>query len=119
MPLSLRIIAGVLIPSAATIIFNLLNLLVDKNPGGTTPELPASVFDVAVGCTFALFGIGIATRDRHISNVLIISSVALIMATIAIEILVPAFLHLNKIGAVLTMNGIAVLVLSWGISEAS
>ena len=116
MNLLLRIVAGVLIPSSATIIFNILNFFVENHHTSPLPKPNESVFDVAVGCTFALFGVGIATRERNRGEGLIVASVLLMLAIIGVEILAPVFLQLPKSWAVLAMDGAAILALSWGIA---
>jgi hypothetical protein len=77
------------------------------------------VFEVAVGCTFALFGIGIGAEERNQGERLIIISVLLMLAIIGVEILVPVFLGWHKFYSVLIMDTVAILALSWGIFETT
>lgn len=117
MNLPLKIVAGVLIPSLATIIFNVLNFLVDNLHTSPFPPVSESVFDVSVGCTFALLGVGITSRSRNIGERYTIVSVLLILAIIAVEILAPVFLHWQKAVAIFTMDALSMLALSWGIAD--
>jgi hypothetical protein len=83
-----KITAGALIPSAATIIFNLLNFLFENRQ---TIPLP-----VAVGCASTLIGICVATKEQATSNKLIIMFSGLILLIIGGELLAPVLLNVKK-----------------------
>ena len=119
MNLVLRIVAGVLVPSFATIIFNILNFFVENYHASPLPRPNETVFEVAVGCTFALFGIGIGAEERNRGERLIIISVLLMLAIIGVEILAPIFLRWHKFYSILVMDTTAILALSWGIFETN
>ncbi|MGE0258233.1 MAG: hypothetical protein AB7H71_03545 [Alphaproteobacteria bacterium] len=119
MNLVLRIVAGVLVPSFATIIFNILSFFVENYHTSPLPRPNETVFEVAVGCTFALFGIGIGAEERNRGERLIIVSVLLMLTIIGVEILAPLFLQWPKFYSVLIMDTLAILALSWGIVETN
>lgn len=85
MNLPLKIVAGVLIPSLATIIFNVLNFLVDNLHTSPFPPISESVFDVSVGCTFALLGVGITSRSRNIGERYTVIAVFLILVILPLK----------------------------------
>jgi hypothetical protein len=117
MPIFLKIIAGALIPAAATIIFNLLNFLFENYSVKQIPSINVSNFDVAVGCTFSIIGICVAAKEHETSNRLLIIFTALILILIAGELLMPIFLHIDKLYAICAVDLLALFALAWSIIE--
>ena len=112
-----KIMGGAAIPSAATIVFNLLNFLFDNFGKTPLPSVSESTFDIAVGCSFAIVGICITTADRETMLKLVFLLVALIFLVLG-EHLVDVFLRWNRIVLTMGVNIIAFIGLSWAIAQA-
>ncbi len=115
MLLVLKIIGGVLIPSLGAIIFNMLQLVVDANESGDVMQVGASSYDVAIGCTLALFGIGVGATDSSTSRMLVTTAVILLLATVAVEIVGPIFFELPRLRGIVTMDALSMMILALGI----
>jgi hypothetical protein len=56
----INVIAGLLVPSLGSIVFNALNNLIEK---GAAAPIPPTVYDVSIGCAFTVIGIA-ATQKK-------------------------------------------------------
>jgi hypothetical protein len=112
----LKITAGVLIPAFATVVFNFLNAIVDgAEKVGQLPDPPASTFDVAVGCIFAMIGICVTCSDQAKTLRMVVVCVGLILITMFVDMVLPAFYHANKYYMVGMADFLALTALSWSI----
>ena len=114
--LFLKIAAGAAIPAIATLIFNLLNFLVDNYRNPNPPEVSSSTYDVAVGCAFAILGICFGA-DKDTNLKLIVLLVTLILAVLAGDVVYLA-LHWNRLGLIMVINFFSFLGLAWAIAKA-
>jgi len=109
-----KISAGALIPSFATIVFNLLHHIVEY-AGRPMPPPPYSVYDIGVGCAFSLVGICVASKDHRKSNNFLIVFVFLLLLILA-SYLPVAFLEWSSLGLMMLTNIICFVALSWAIA---
>jgi len=116
-PLIWRVTAGALIPSFATIVFNILNFFFENYHISPMPQLQSSVFDIGVGCAFSLVGVCVASRDRAFTNNFLIIFVLLLLFILASQLAV-LFLQWSKLWTVLVTNVVCLAALSWAIIEA-
>jgi hypothetical protein len=116
-PLVWKISAGALIPSFATIIFNILNFFFENYQISPMPHLQHSVFDIGVGCAFALVGVCVATKDHALTNTFLIVFVFLLLIILGGQVLV-VLLQWSKLVVVWVTNAICFVALSWAIIEA-
>ena len=112
----LKITAGALIPAFATIVFNFLNVIAESvEKGGPLPEVGASIFDVAVGCIFAIIGICVTCSNQSKILRMVVVCVGLILVTLFADMVLPVFYHFNKYNMVIVADFFALLALSWSI----
>jgi hypothetical protein len=112
----LKITAGVLIPAFATVVFNFFNSIVDgAEKMGKLPDPPASTFDIAVGCIFAMIGICVTCSDLTKTLRMVVVCVVLILITMFVDLVLPAFYHANKYYMVAVADLLALTALSWSI----
>jgi len=104
-----KIVAGAIIPSVATVIFNLLNFFFEIYQTRPLPAVSASTFDIASGCIFSPVGICVAVKDRALESKLIVLSMGLILVMLAGDFLVPAFLPVDRLHMVVGVDAVA-----WG-----
>ncbi len=110
--------AGAVIPSAATIIFNLLNFFFENHQTHPLPTASASTYDIASGCIFSLVGISVAVKDRAMESKLLVLSMLLILLWLGGDFLVPAFLSVDQLYMVPVVDAIAFGALCWAIVKA-
>lgn len=115
--LPLKIVAGAAIPTVATLIFNLLNFFVDNYRNPQPPEFGDSIYDVAVGCAFAILGICFSNADRETTLKMVVLLVALILAVLAGDVLYLAY-HWNRLGLIFAIDFLAFVGLAWAIAKA-
>ena len=115
MLLLIKIVAGVLLPAGAAITFNVLQLVVDSHETGTAAAVGASAYDVAVGCAFALFGLGIAARDALIGRAVVTISVVLIVVILLVEIAGPLAFDFVRFEGIMAMNVVSMAALAFGV----
>jgi hypothetical protein len=116
--LVLKITAGAFIPSAATIIFNLLNFAFENYDKHPRPKPSESAFDIAAGCAFSLIGICVTVKNSSVSNRLLVIFACLILFLIAGDMLAPMFLDLNRLLMVVIVNTVSFAALAYAISSA-
>lgn len=114
----LKILSGGLIPSAAIIIFNILNHVFDHLGEKALPDLPESAFDISVGCAFTIFGIGVSAKEHAKSNETLVLFAILLLIIIVVELIMPTFKFLAKFDAVLLINFVSFASLCYALSEA-
>lgn len=102
-----KIVAGAIIPSVATVIFNLLNFFFENYQTRPLPAVSTSIFDIASGCIFSLVGICVAVKDQALESKLILLSMALILVMLAGDFLVPAFLPVDRLHMIMGVNAVA------------
>jgi hypothetical protein len=110
--------AGALIPSLAVIIFNLLNFVFDNYENIPRPHLPKSVFDISVGCAFAIVGIAVTAKEKELMARLTVGSIIVILAILGVGLILPFFLIIEKGLAIWLVNILSFFVLGWAIVEA-
>ncbi len=104
-----KIVAGAIIPSVATVIFNLFNFFFENYQTRPLPPVSASTFDIASGCIFSLVGICVAVKDQALESKLMVLTMLLILVLLAGDFLVPAFLPVDRIHMVAGVDAVA-----WG-----
>jgi hypothetical protein len=112
--ISSKLIGAVLIPSIATIIFNILSFFFEHYSTIPLPRPTESVYDVSVGCAFSLIGIAVTAKDREITRKLVISFVVILFLILS-GFLIPVFLGWPKLYTVWAINIISIFLLSWAI----
>ena len=114
-----KIAAGALIPSAAAIIFNLLNFAFENRDKNPFPLPGVSNFDIAAGLAFSLLGMCVAMSDPAKINKLFMLFASLIIIIIAGDMLLPLFFPaVSKIYFVSVVNICALFALCWVINVA-
>jgi hypothetical protein len=113
-----RVASGALIPSVASIVFNLLNFFVDNAGKTPMPHPTESAFDISVGCVFSILGIAITSDSKDASRWLFVCAILILLASILCEILGPAFWQWDKNIFVWIVNAISFAVLSAAIIVA-
>ena len=109
-----KVFGAVLIPSVATIIFNLLNFFFENYQTNPLPPLNASVYDISVGCAFSLIGIAVTVKDRDLTQQFIILFVVLLFLVLG-GLIIPVFVHWSRLYTVWCINILSLFVLSWAI----
>ncbi len=112
-----KMTAGALIPSFATIVFNLLNFLFENYSRKPLPGIDPTAYDVAAGCVFSIIGICVTAKDRAVSSRLAVTCVILILVVLLGDML-PTLLQLNKLLMVVVVDVVALSALCWSIAEA-
>jgi hypothetical protein len=110
-----KIAAGALIPSVATVIFNMLNFFFENFQKSPMPLPGCSVFDIGVGCAFSLVGICVATKEHSVSSALFILFVLLLFMLLGGD-LVVVFLQWNRTYVIWITNFLSLFILSWAIT---
>lgn len=108
--------AGLLIPSFASIIFNVLNHLVEK---GKDAPIPLTTFDISLGCVFTIVGVAVSAQEGDKARLLFLAFIVLLLVLITtniilVNVLGPKF-HWLMIGV---GDLLAVAVVAWAIWEA-
>ncbi len=116
--LPVRLVAGAIIPSVATIVFNLFNFFFDNYQARPFPVASASTYDIAPGCVFSMIGICVAIKDRAMESKLMVTSILLILFLLAGDFLVPPFLLIDRGYMIGIVDMVAFSVLCWAIREA-
>jgi hypothetical protein len=107
----MKMMSGALMPAAATIIFNFLNFFVENHQANPLPKPGDSVYDVTIGCVFAIFGIGVSTNDAEIGRTLLVTAVMLLIVVILGETVGPIFWNWNRLLLVWVMNAVSFVAL--------
>jgi hypothetical protein len=113
--LGMKIAGGALMPSVATILFNLLNFVFDNYEISPKPTPSESTFDIAVGCALAILGICLTAPTQDTSNRLILLLIAILLLIIGAELLAPVFLHWSKMLMVGLVDLVAFFSVAWAI----
>jgi hypothetical protein len=108
--------SGLLIPSFASIIFNVLNHLVEK---GKDAPIPLTTFDISLGCVFTIVGVAVSAQEGDKARLLFLAFIVLLLVLITtniilVNVLGPKF-HWLMIGV---GDLLAVAVVAWAIWEA-
>ncbi len=112
-----KITAGALIPSFATIVFNLLNFILENYSKRPLPGIDPADYDIAAGCVFSIIGICVTAKEHAISSRLAVTCVFLILFVLFGDIL-PTLLQVSKFLMVVIVDGVALAALCWSIAEA-
>jgi hypothetical protein len=112
-----KVFGAVLIPSVATIIFNLLNFFFENYQKTPLPPLTDSVYDISVGCAFSLIGIAVTVRDSDLTRQFIMLFVVLLFL-IPGGLIIPVFAHWSRFYTVWSINLMSLFVLSWAITTS-
>jgi len=59
---TLNLLAGLLIPSGATMLFNVLGVELRNGHGA---PIPSEAYDFALGCAFSMVGVAVAQTNRN------------------------------------------------------
>jgi hypothetical protein len=76
--------AGLIVPSAGTIIFNVLGDLV-KN--GAKAEIPLASYDFSLGCALAIVGVAVAQKDMERARSLFVLFSLLVLILIGLDVI--------------------------------
>lgn len=113
-----KILAGALIPSFATMVFNLLSFFFERHTERQLPEIAPSTWDIASGCVFSIIGICVTAADQKTVSQLLVTGVILILVILAGDLLIPAFLSIDKLSKVVGVDVLAFGALVWSIVKA-
>jgi hypothetical protein len=113
-PVVWRVSAGALIPSFATIIFNMLNFFFEHFKTDPFPPLQDSVYDIGTGCAFSLVGICVASKDPRNTNNFLLIFTALLLIILGGELLV-VIQSWNKFWVIWITNLISLVALAWAL----
>jgi hypothetical protein len=115
--LLLRLCAGALIPSFATIIFNILNFIFENYQKTPPQTMQDSVYEVGVGCAFSMIGVCVGSKSFQFINKFLVVFVFLLL-----------FLLMGQLSALIwgwprmlimwSTNLVALAALIWAIVEA-
>jgi hypothetical protein len=100
----IKILSGALVPSLATLVFNLLNFFIENYRLNPLPHPSDSTYDFSVGCIFAIFGIGVAATNPDHGRYLMTLAIILLLLLIFGEVLAPTFLYWNKFVIIWVFN---------------
>lgn len=106
-----KILGQALVPSGATVIFNLLSFFFENFHANPIPKPGASSYDFGVGCVFAIFGIGITASGAHISKGLINLSMILLLGLVFLELLAPAIWDWDKLSMIVLVDAVSFVCL--------
>jgi len=111
-----KILSGALVPSLATLVFNLLNFFIENYRLNPLPHPSDSTYDFSVGCIFAIFGIGVAATNPDYGRYLMTLSIILVLLLIFGEVLAPTFLNWDKFLIIWVLNALSFTALSIAIA---
>lgn len=108
--------AGLFIPSAASIIFNTLNHLVEK---GKDAPIPLTTFDISIGCAFTIVGVAVSTQDRNKATLLFLAFIVLLLVLITTTIILSNVLGADFRSLMVGVGDlVAISVVAWAIWQA-
>ncbi len=82
-PRLINVIAGLLVPSFGSIVFNALNNLIDK---GAAAPIPPTVYDVSIGCAFTVIGIAATQKQAQKVTIYFLVFVLLLLVLMGLNI---------------------------------
>jgi hypothetical protein len=112
-----KVFGAVLIPSVATIIFNLLNFFFENYHKDPLPPLTDSVYNISVDCAFSSIGIAVTVGDSDLAKQFIILFVVMLFLILG-GLIMPVFAHWSRFYTVWCINLISLFVLSWAITTS-
>jgi hypothetical protein len=111
-------VAGALIPSLATITFNLMHFFFENYSIVPRPKISESSYDISVGCAFSLIGICVTVGDQRVTIRALIVFVSLILSMMFFNLLAPALLEWSKAFTVWLVNILSFAALAYAIVDA-
>ncbi len=102
--------AALLIPTAASVLFNLLNFIIENANRPNRPSIPAAVFDVSISCAFVLIGLAIGSQNKEQAQAIFIVFLYLFLMSAILVVVAPFFLPDFRLYLILLASMVSLIV---------
>jgi FtsH-binding integral membrane protein len=109
-PKLLTVSAALVIPAAASVLFNLLNFIIENANKPNRPSIPAAVFDVSIPCAFVLVGLAIGSQNKDQAQAIFIVFLYLFLMSAILVVVAPFFLPDLRLYLILLASLISLIV---------
>jgi FtsH-binding integral membrane protein len=109
-PKLLTVSAALFIPTVASVLFNLLNFIIENANKPNRPSIPAAMFDVSISCAFVLVGLSIGSQNKEQAQAIFIVFLYLFLMSIILVVVAPFFLPDLRLYLILLASLISLIV---------
>jgi len=106
--------AGLLIPSAASVLFNVLSEMLKS---GAQKDIPNGAYDFALGCAFAIVGAAVTQRAQDKAKMIFTIFCVVLLALVFTDLILRYKYAGHELSLIVLSDCIALVGTAWAIWE--